>query len=108
MKFERIEESRKPKLVPISREMNELQIELSKELKSLFPEYLNKLNLISSNDTLLTIDSEGNGTFKDYIKSFVIKSAQKELNKGKSLSDLKWITIVNNEVTDVDFGVSIK
>ena len=26
MKFERIEESRKPKLVPISREMNELQI----------------------------------------------------------------------------------
>ena len=70
MKFERIEESRKPKLVPISREMNELQIELSKELKSLFPEYLNKLNLISSNDTLLTIDSEGNGTFKDYIKSF--------------------------------------
>lgn len=108
MKFERIEESRKPKLVPISREMNELQIELSKELKSLFPEYLNKLNLISSNDTLLTIDSEGNGTFKDYIKSFVIKSAQKELNKGKNLSYLKWITIVNNEVTDVDFDKFIK
>ena len=66
------------------------------------------MNLISSHDTLLTIDSEGNGTFKDYIKSFVIKSAQKELNKGKNLSYLKWITIVNNEVTDVDFDKFIK
>lgn len=58
MKFERIEGSPKTKLVPISGEMNELQIELSKELKSLFPEYLNKLNLKSSNGTLLTVDSE--------------------------------------------------
>lgn len=78
MKFERIEESRKPKLVPISGEMNELQIELSKELKSLFPEYLNKLNLKSSNGTLLTIDSEGNGTFKLIILNLLLLNQLKK------------------------------
>lgn len=108
MKFEIIEDSPTPNIPPINGEMNELQIELSKELKALFPEYLNKLNLKSSIGTLLTIDSEGNGTFKDYIKHFVIKSAQKELEKGTDLSDLDWITIKNNTVTDINFDKYIK
>lgn len=108
MKFEIIEDSPTPNIPPINGEMNELQIELSKELKALFPEYLNKLNLKSSIGTLLTIDSEGNGTFKDYIKYFVIKSAQKELEKGTDLSDLDWITIKNNTVTDINFDKYIK
>ena len=38
-----------------------------------FGKYLNELNFKSSTGSSLTIDSEGNGTFKDYIKSFVIK-----------------------------------
>lgn len=68
--------------------MNEFQIKLSKELKALFPKYLNELNLKSSTGTSLTINDEGNGTFKDYIKFFVIKSAQKELSKETNLSHL--------------------
>lgn len=107
-KFERVEGSPKPKIIPINGEMNGLQIKLSKELKSLFPEYLNKLNLKSSDGTILKVDSEGNGTFKDYVKSFVIKSTQNELDKGGNLSHLEWITIVNNEVINIDFDKYIK
>ena len=108
VKFERIECSPNPKITPINGEMSKLQIDLSTKLKALFPEYLNKLNLKSSTGTPLTIDDEGNGTFKDYIKSFVIKSAQKELDKGTNLSHLEWITIVNNEIIDLDFDKYIK
>ncbi len=108
IKFEKIDVSPKPKIIPINGEMNEFQIKLSKELKSLFPKYLNELNLKSSTGSSLTIDSEGNGTFKDYINSFVIKSAQKELYKGTNLSHLEWITIVNNEIIDIDFVKYIK
>lgn len=108
IKFERVAGSPKPKITPVNGEMSELQIELSKKLKALFPEYLNNLNLKSLNGTSLTIDGDGNGTFKDYIKEFVIKSVQKELEKGTDLSHLEWITIINNTVTDIDFDKYIK
>ena len=108
MKFEIIEDSPNPNITPLNGEMNELQVELSKKLKSLFSEYLNKLNLKSSIGTLLTIDSEENGTFKDYIKYFVVKSAQKELEKGTDLSDLDWLTIKNNTVININFDKYIK
>ena len=108
MKFERIENSSTPKITTINGQMNDFQIKLSKELKALFPEYLNKLNLKSSNGIALTIDNKGNGPFKDYIKSFVIKSVQRELEKGADLSDLDWLTITNNGVTDINFDKYIK
>lgn len=79
------------------------QIKLSDDLKKLFPTYLNSLGLKKSNGTTLTLDSNGNGTFKDYVKSFVIASAQKALDSGTDLSGLNWITIKGKTVTDIDF-----
>ncbi len=80
------------------------QIKVSDQLKSLFPAHLNSLGLKTADRTSLTLDANGDGPFKDYVKSFVISSAQKALRAGKNLSDLNWITIKDGTVTDIDFG----
>jgi len=79
------------------------QIKLSDELKKIFPTYLNSLGLKKSGGTALTLNANGNGTFKDYVKSYVIASAQKALDSGTDLSGLNWLTISGNKVTDIDF-----
>lgn len=78
------------------------QIKLSEELKSMFSNYINSLGLKSSNGTNLTLNENGNGTFKDYMKSFLIESAQKALNEGTDLSGLNWVKIENGIVTNID------
>ncbi len=86
--------------------MNAAQIQTSNELKALFPDYLNSLRLRvpekHHHRTMLTLDANGDGTFKEYVKSFVIASAQKALENGVDLSGLSWITIVGGQVTDID------
>lgn len=84
--------------------MTSNQIKLSNELKKLFPAYVNSLGLKAANGKTLTLDSNGNGTFADYVKSFVIASAQKALNSGTDLSKLNWITIKNKTVTDINLS----
>ena len=97
------------------------QLIVSKELKDMFPAYLNSLELYAyepRNDNgvgllhapgqvkqgdELWLDSEGIGPFKDYVKSFVIESAQTALDKGIDLSGFSWITIEDGMVTDLDF-----
>ncbi|GAK50079.1 hypothetical protein U14_01305 [Candidatus Moduliflexus flocculans] len=79
------------------------QIKTSEMLKPLFPAYLNSLGLKKADGTDLTLDADGNGSFKDYVKSFVIASAQNALDSGKDLSALAWITIQDGKVTDIAF-----
>ncbi len=79
------------------------EIRISGELKALFPAYLNGLGLKMADGKALTLDANGDGTFKDYVKSFVIASAQKALKGGTDLSGLTWITIKDGTVTDIDF-----
>lgn len=47
--------------------MSETQIQLSRELKDLFPAYVNSLQLKDENENELTLDEDGNGTFKEYV-----------------------------------------
>jgi hypothetical protein len=79
------------------------EISTSGKLKALFPAYVNGLGLKRADGTALTLDANSNGTFKEYVKSFVIASAQKALDGGADLSSLTWITIRNRNVTDLDF-----
>lgn len=87
-----------------SRSLTPEQIQISGQLKELFPPYLNSLGLKKSDGTVVTLDADGNGAFKDYVKSFVIAAAQQAVNGGKDLSGLTWITLQNGTVTDMDFG----
>lgn len=80
------------------------QVKLSDKLKKLFPAYVNNLGLKNTDGTTLTLDANGDGTFKNYVKSFVIASAQKALDGGTDLSGFTWITIKGKTVTDIDFS----
>jgi hypothetical protein len=80
------------------------QIKMSAELKAKFPAHLNSLGLKKPDGTALTLTPSGDGSFKEYVKSFVIASAQKALKEGRDLSALGWITIKDGTVTDLDFG----
>lgn len=97
-----------PKMSETKGTMTTDQIKLSGKLKSMFPAYLNRLGLKDSHGAALTMDADGNGTFKNYVKSYVVASAQKALNNGTDLSGLTWITIRNGEVADIDFDKYVK
>ena len=79
------------------------QVKVSDQLKLLFPPYLNGLQLKTADGTALSLDANGNGSFRDYVKTFVIASAQKALSSGKDLSHLTWIIIEGEKVKDIDF-----
>ncbi|MGB9977363.1 subtype B tannase [Thermovenabulum sp.] len=88
--------------------LTEEQIKISNQLKAMFPAYVNSLGLKKADGTPLTLDSNGNGPFKDYVKSFLIASAQKALNKGVNLSAIDALTIKDGKVVDIDFEKYIK
>lgn len=83
-------------------QMTQDEIKISKILRDAFPNYLNSLNLRDENGKLLTLDKNGNGSFKDYIKRKYIESAQDALNLGIDLSGVNWVKIKNGKVVDVD------
>ena len=48
--------------------MTKEEIAISKVLKDAFPAYVNSLQLKDEQGNLLTLDKDGNGSFRDYIK----------------------------------------
>ena len=84
------------------------EIKTSDELKAAFPSYLNGLGLKDKYFTQLAVDANGDGTFKEYVKSYVMAAAQKAYNSGtitKVVIDSKypWIKMTGDEVTDIDW-----
>ena len=83
------------------------QIAVSDALKPQFTPYLNSLNL-KNGDQALTLDAQGNGTFKTYMASWIQQSAQRALDGGTDLSKISYLTIQNGKVTGVDFDAYAK
>ncbi len=91
-----------------SGKLSEDQVNISDALKRQFPAYLDSLALKTDEGAPLSLDENGEGSFKDYVKSFAIASAQKALDDGKDLSSYPWLTIEEKTVKDLDFGQFIK
>jgi len=87
--------------------LTDAQINVSNDLKAMFPGYLNSLAL-KTGDTALTLDAQGNGPFKTYVASLVQASAQRALDAGTDLSQVSYLTIQNGKVTGVDFDAYVK
>ena len=83
-------------------EMTADEIAISKILRDAFPDYVNSLYLHDADGKLLTLDRNGNGSFRDYIKSKYIESAQRALFEGKNLLNTSWVYVKNGKVIDVD------
>jgi hypothetical protein len=78
-------------------------IKVSDDLKVAFPKYLNSLNLKNEAEKKLSLDAEGNGNFKELVKSYLVASAQKALNAGTDLSKNNTFVIKDGKVLSVDF-----
>ena len=89
-------------------QLSENQINVSRDLKNLFPTYVNSLHLKATNGEGYTLDADGNGSFKILVKSYLIASAQKALEEGSDLSKLAWLKIENKKVTDLDWDAYVR
>ena len=65
---------------------------------------MNSLKLRDVDGKILTLDKNGNGTFKNFIEQKYIESAQRAIYEGKNVSEANWVTIKNNRVVDVDLS----
>lgn len=108
------------KRVPVDGMLTENQIRVSKELKKLFPAYLNSLHLKDSLNKELFLDDNGEGSFKEYIKKLLVDSAQKELdnyNNGilnnnavyeSNINEQAYLIIKDGKVIDIDWNGFVK
>ncbi len=107
--------------VPDVGDMTPKQQAVSDDLKTLFPPYVNSLALSDSQGNALTLDENGEGSFKEYVKSWVIASAQRELDThdtqnrlgwlytpGSEIADQDYLTIEDGKVTDLDWDAYVK
>ena len=74
-------------------------------LKSHFPDYVNNLQLRDRTGVILKLDKKGNGTFKQYVKSFIIDAANKAKSNGADLSRYSFLILDKNTglVKDLDW-----
>lgn len=118
MKFEKTDHG--VERVPRVGTMSEKRIQVSDDLKKLFPAYVNSLHLVDENGQALTLDEDGEGSFRNYVGSEVVKSAQKELDTHWSakkvglvvpeskIEDQDYLTIEDGKVTGFDWKAYVK
>lgn len=84
------------------------QLAISQKLKAAFPAYINALKLKDNEGSALVLDSNGNGSFRDYVGRYLIAAAQKALDAGEDLSAFDWLTVNGNKVQAMDFSKYIR
>ena len=84
--------------------MNHDDVAYSNLLKEHFPEYVNNLQLHDSVGRVLKLDKNGNGTFKNYVKEFIVAAANKAQAKGTDLSKHTYLVRDNKTGTIKDIN----
>ncbi len=88
----------------IEGELTSEQIKTSDELKASFPAYVNSLNLKDAKGNPLTLDAQGNGSFKEYVKQVIVRATDTARKNGTDLSDKSWLTLSKDGVSDMDWS----
>ena len=84
--------------------LNTDDLSYSKILSEHFPDYVNNLQLRDSLGRVLKLDKNGNGTFKNYVKEFIIAAANKAQAKGTDLSKHTYLVRDNKTGTIKDIN----
>jgi hypothetical protein len=79
------------------------QKQASAKLATLFPAYLNSLNLKKADGSALSLDAKGEGSFKNYLESLVLASAQAALDAKTDVSAFPFVAVKGQTVTGVDW-----
>jgi hypothetical protein len=118
MKFEN--HNGKVEMIPDVGNMTPEQTSLSNELKPLFPEYLNSLGLKDDNGKDLMLDTDGEGSFKELVKSYIMASAQCEMDThffaslgklavpGSNVDEQEYLKVEDGKVVDLDWNAFVK
>lgn len=84
--------------------LNADDLAYSKMLSEHFPDYVNNLQLRDSLGRVLKLDKNGNGTFKNYVKEFIVAAANKAQAKGTDLSKHTYLVRDNKTWTIKDIN----
>ena len=84
--------------------LNSDDLAYSKMLSEHFPDYVNNLQLRDSLGRVLKLDKNGNGTFKNYVKEFIVAAANKAQAKGTDLSKHTYLVRDNKTGTIKDIN----
>ena len=84
--------------------MNHDDMAYSNLLNEHFPDYVNNLQLHDSVGRVLKLDKNGNGTFKNYVKEFIVAAANKAQAKGTDLSKHTYLVRDNKTGTIKDIN----
>ena len=84
--------------------LNTDDLAYSKMLSEHFPHYVNNLQLRDSLGRVLKLDKNGNGTFKNYVKEFIVAAANKAEAKGTDLSKHTYLVRDNKTGTIKDIN----
>ena len=84
--------------------MNHDDVAYSNLLNEHFPDYVNNLQLHDSVGRVLKLDKNGNGTFKNYVKEFIVAAANKAQSKGTDLSKHTYLVRDNKTGTIKDIN----
>jgi len=87
--------------------LNADDLAYSNLLKERFPDYVNNLQLHDSMGRILKLDKNGNGTFKSYVKTFIIDAANKAQAQGIDLSRHTYLVRDNKTgaIKDINWDV---
>ena len=84
--------------------LNADDVAYSNLLNEHFPDYVNNLQLRDSVGRVLKLDKNGNGTFKNYVKEFIVAAANKAQAKGTDLSKHTYLVRDNKTGTIKDIN----
>ena len=84
--------------------LNADDVAYSNLLSEHFPDYVNNLQLHDSVGRVLKLDKNGNGTFKNYVKEFIVAAANKAQAKGTDLSKHTYLVRDNKTGTIKDIN----
>lgn len=78
--------------VPTVDTMSKEQMQMSTELKALFPAYVESLNIKGEDGQKVTLTENG-GSLQDFVCKLVCQSAQKAMDSGEDISSLNWLRV---------------
>ncbi len=96
MVFQAVDGKVQPKM--IEGEQGPEAMEMAKELANLFPAYVNGLQLKDVDGNPLTLDEQGEGSFKNWVKHFLLLSAQKEKETHDSMNRLSKLMVPGSAI----------
>lgn len=89
--------------VPDDGVMTAEQAALSPQLKALFPTYVNGLGLVGEDGAPLTLETDGSGSFADWVKGWVMSSAQGELDTHDNERNRGWLQVAGSQIDAQDY-----